>query len=677
MIKLVIANRGEIARRILRAARTRGYCVAVISTQSDFDAVVRREADAVLEVPSFLDAKAIVQVALDWGAHFVHPGYGFLSENAAFAEMIEQAGMGFVGPTPQNMRQLGPKEAAKQFAQQCGVPTLPALWSEILKNIPSQSWPSALANAGLKLPLLVKASNGGGGRGLRVVRSLEDLGALVERARSEAEAGFGDGLIFIEQYLENARHIEVQVVGDGCGHAVSVGDRECSVQRRYQKIIEEAPAPNLSSSLRQEIANCAVSLAKKSHYRGAGTVEFLLDSSQAFYFLEMNTRIQVEHSVTEKAWGVDLVQAQFDIAEGRWPSQVDQNVWVPLGHAIEARLVAENPQQDFAPTPGPLKRYREPSQAFVRVDSGVVEGSRVNPEFDSLVAKVIVSGINREEARKRLLQALESTVMHGFPTNLSFVISVLNHHDFMLGHVHTKWVEQNLDYLTRSLVPASLCNFFQSEGFCEQLTLALCGGLSCSGGPFAQKFSSISNCYLRIGSCLEEPPWCLNAVDVSLGRFCVSGGALVRAIQDATPELATLSEAFRQLHARSLQSRDADMLDFVATRVSQTQIAISCLGETLIVESTRHRAKATTLAAAPKTEIMAPLAGKITLVLVKPFDEVHAGQVLFVLESMKMQFDIKADHDAVIDCVVAIPGQVLTGPSVLATLKVPNDSVGG
>lgn len=677
MKRLVIANRGEIARRILKAARTRGYQVAVISTPSDSDAVVRQEADAVLEVNSFLSIAAIVKASQNWNANFLHPGYGFLSENAEFSESVQNAGIAFVGPTPQNMRLLGPKEAAKSFAQSCNVPTLKSFGSKEFGANANQHWTTTLAQKNLHFPILVKASNGGGGRGLRVARAMDELATLIETSRSEALAGFGAGDVFLEQYLDEARHIEVQIFGDGLGRAIAVGDRECSVQRRYQKIIEEAPAPYIPKHVREQISACAIAIAQNSHYRGAGTVEFLLSPQNEFFFLEMNTRIQVEHSVTEKAWGIDLVQAQFELAEGKWPAQLDHNLLLPPGHAIEARIVSEDPLRDFAPTPGSLVRYREPTQTFVRVDSSVVEGSRVNPEFDSLIAKVIASGINREEARKRLLQALESMVLHGCTTNLAFVISTLNHHDYISGQIHTKWVEQNISCLNKSLLPRSLRSLFTAESFIEQLVLALCGGLSCHDGAFAQKFANLSNSYLRIGSTFEEKKLILTCLDAQNGKFAISGELLHRAICDAAPEMYAHCEAIRALHAQSLCDAKSLKLEFVATRVEQTRVAITCLGETLLVESKRHQALVSNNATVRKAEVSAPLAGKITSVCVSENDKVAAGQILFVLESMKMQFDIRADHDAVIESVLAFPGQVLTGPSILATLKSQESPFGG
>ena len=315
MKKLVIANRGEISRRILKAAKQRGYFVAVISTQEDSDSLVCKEADFVLLVTSFLNSNEIVQKSKEWGAHFIHPGYGFLSENSEFAELIERAGITFVGPTPENMKMMGSKEAAKHVANQCSVPTLNALLSHDLKEIPTSEWDKELNKRKIFSPFLVKASGGGGGRGMRIVDNVTELPNAIKRASEEAKASFNDGTVFVERYLTAPRHIEIQVFGDGKGGGVFFGERECSLQRRHQKVIEEAPSSQITPQLREKMGRASLELVKYTKYRGAGTLEFLLDEAGHFYFLEMNTRLQVEHPVTENAYGVDLVHAQFDLAK--------------------------------------------------------------------------------------------------------------------------------------------------------------------------------------------------------------------------------------------------------------------------------------------------------------------------------------------------------------------------
>src|SRR3990172_6144429 len=368
MKRLLIANRGEIARRILRTARARAYRVAVISKAEDRDALVRREADEVLEVGSFLDPEAIVTAGKRFRADLLHPGYGFLSENAHFAELTEAGGMAFVGAREETMKLLGDKERAKELARTLGVPALEALGSRELSGLSAQELEKALQGKGLAPPYLVKAAGGGGGRGMRVVENLSDLPRALERASGEALSGFADPTVFVERYLASPRHVEIQILGDGKGGGIFLGERECSMQRRYQKVIEEAPSPVVDSRLREAMGNAALALVRESRYRGAGTVEFLLDAEGRFYFLEVNTRLQVEHPVTEEVYGIDLVAAQLDVALGGWPSAGPSRV--PEGWAIEARGLAEDPRSGFLPTPGPVLRYREPRGPGLRVESG-------------------------------------------------------------------------------------------------------------------------------------------------------------------------------------------------------------------------------------------------------------------------------------------------------------------
>ncbi|HLO68769.1 MAG TPA: biotin carboxylase N-terminal domain-containing protein, partial [Holophaga sp.] len=465
MGRLVIANRGEIARRILRAGRTRGHEVAVVSTPEDRDALVRREADAVLEVPSFLDMEAIVAAAKAWGATLLHPGYGYLSERAPFAAAVEAAGIAFVGPTPAAMEALGGKESAKDLARAAGVPVLGALLSGELAALPPEAWEGALSARGVRAPYLVKASGGGGGRGMRRVETAAGLPEAVARASSEALAGFGDARVFVEPCLGAPRHVEAQVFGDGRGGGVFLGERECSLQRRHQKVVEEAPAAVLAASMREAMGRAALALVRATAYRGAGTVEFLVEGD-AFWFLEMNTRLQVEHPVTELVHGVDLALAQLELAEGTWPAQLGDpgafRVPEARGVALEARILAEDPRQGFLPTPGPLLVYAEPGGEGVRVDSGVAQGGRVNAAFDSMIAKLAVWAPTRPLAVARLREALAGFTILGCTTNLPFLQAIARSGDFLEGRTHTAWIGEHLERLNAPLLPAPTQAFLDS-----------------------------------------------------------------------------------------------------------------------------------------------------------------------------------------------------------------------
>jgi len=637
MLNLLIANRGEIARRILRTARARAHRVAVISTAEDRDALVRREADEVLEVGSFLDGEAIVAAGKRFRADLLHPGYGFLSENAHFAELTEAAGIAFVGPRPETMKLLGDKERAKELARTLGVPTLEALGSRELSGLSAQELEKALQGKGLAPPYLVKAAGGGGGRGMRVVGNLSDLPVALERASEEALSGFADPTVFVERYLASPRHVEIQILGDGEGGGIFLGERECSMQRRYQKVIEEAPSPVVDSRLREAMGNAALALVRESRYRGAGTVEFLLDAEGRYYFLEVNTRLQVEHPVTEEVYGIDLVAAQLDVALGGWPSAGPSRV--PEGWAIEARVLAEDPRSGFLPTPGPVLRYREPQGPCIRVESGVAEGSRIHAGFDSLIAKVIASGESRREAIDRLAAALATMVVHGPRTNLPFLQAALRHPDFLAGRISTDWIGSHLEELNRSLLSQEapeLERRLSTAGFRERLAFVLRGESPSPESDPDARFLQIGNDYARVGSRYEERALRLD-FDRASGELRISGLDL--------PEVRA-----------------------VGSVVSPKEMALTVLGDTLVLEDPRARVHRRLHHIPAEGEVRAPMAGKVLEVKVSAGDLVEEGAVLAVVESMKMQIEVKAPLGGRVEKVLVKEGEVLDGPELLAVI---------
>ena len=637
--RLVVANRGEIARRILRAGRAMGYQVAVVSTAQDAGARVRLEADAVLPVASFLDIPGIVAACREWGGQLLHPGYGFLSEHAGFAQAVEDAGILFVGPAPDSMRALGRKEAAKQLARACGVPVLDALLSDELARLAPGRWAAELAARGIRAPFLVKASGGGGGRGMRVVAEAGLLPEAVRRAGLEAEAAFHDGTVFIERYLEAPRHIEIQVFGDGRGGGVFLGERECSLQRRHQKVLEEAPSSVVDPALREALGRAALALVRETRYRGAGTVEFLLDADRSWYFLEVNTRIQVEHPVTEQVYRVDLIQAQLELAEGRWPATLgDPGAFAPPapdGVALEARILAEDPRQGFLPTPGPLRVYREPSGPGVRVDSGVDQGDRVNAQFDSLIAKLIVWGPDRPAAVARLSRALADFVILGCVTNLPLLQAISRTGDFLAGRTSTGWIQEHLDELNAPLLPAPRLALVRSEPFRAALSCALRGLGQPEPGP-AERFAAQASPELSIGASAPAPAFSLLRQPAP-GRFILR----IPGRQD-TP--------------------------CAACRLAGADMALAMDGETLVLADPQARPADSGAGAAALGQVLAPMGGKVLEVHVAPGDAVEPGQLLFVLESMKMQFEISAPGRGRVEAVLVRPGQVIQGPEALARL---------
>lgn len=430
--KLLVANRSEIACRIFQTAREMGIATVGIFAPGDEEARHLTYADEIVMVSSYLDPDAVVAAALSVGATLVHPGYGFLSERPVFARAVEKAGMTFVGPTPETMEAMGGKIDAKEIAERSGVPTLP--WAKVL---PGENLKEVAKRIGF--PLLLKAASGGGGKGMRRVDRLEEVDVAAESASAEAVAAFGDGTLFLERLVLEPRHIEVQVFGDGKGGGLHLYERECSLQRRHQKVWEEATAPNLAEKTRRGLFAASMNLVKETKYRSAGTLEFLVDKSGDFYFLEMNTRLQVEHPVTELVTGTDLVHAQLSLALD--PSTFPiANLGEPRGHAIEVRIYAEDPSQGFMPTPGRVERLRWPTGTGIRVESGIEEGQTIGTNFDSMLAKVIVHAPTRAQAVARMRFALDETVILGMGTNQSYLRTVVDDPNVIAGNVHTGYL---------------------------------------------------------------------------------------------------------------------------------------------------------------------------------------------------------------------------------------------
>ena len=440
--KVLIANRGEIALRVIRACRELGIETVAVYSEADRESLhVRFADDDVCIGPppsrlSYLRIPNIIAAAEITGADAIHPGYGFLAENAEFAETCKASNISFIGPSAEQIRAMGDKATARRLAKEAGVPTVPGTPGTI------EDVDEALAAAEqIGFPVIIKATAGGGGKGMRICQKAEQFGQLFNLAQNEALAAFGNGAVYVEKYLEHPRHVEIQVMGDQFGSVVHLGERDCSVQRRHQKLIEESPSPALTPELREQMGNAAVSLASRISYVGAGTLEFLLDRDGSFYFMEMNTRIQVEHPVTEMVTSFDLVKEQIRVASGERGSFKGDGRHL-RGHAIECRINAEDPYRNFQPSPGVITAYHPPGGPGVRVDSHVYAGYTVPPYYDSLLAKVIVHGNDRNEALARMGQALDSFIVEGVTTTVSFLARVIRHPDFVAGNVDTRFLER-------------------------------------------------------------------------------------------------------------------------------------------------------------------------------------------------------------------------------------------
>ncbi|MCP9859643.1 MULTISPECIES: acetyl-CoA carboxylase biotin carboxylase subunit [unclassified Cyanobium] len=442
--KLLIANRGEIALRILRSCRELGIATVAVYSTVDKNALhvqLADEAVCVGEAPSsrsYLNVPNILAAATSRGADAIHPGYGFLAENADFAEKCLDHGLIFVGPSPAAILAMGDKSTAKITMQQVGVPTIPG--SEGLLQDPAEA--ADLAEA-MGYPVMIKATAGGGGRGMRLVTAADQLESLFRAAQGEAEAAFGNPGLYMEKFIDRPRHVEVQVLADRHGNVVHLGERDCSIQRRHQKLLEEAPSPGLDPELRRRMGEAAVAAARSIDYEGAGTVEFLVDKSGAFYFMEMNTRIQVEHPVTEMVTGIDLIAEQLRIAGGE-PISVRQDQIHVHGHAIECRINAEDPSHNFRPAPGKITGWLPPGGPGVRIDSHVYTGYEIPPFYDSLIGKLIVWGVDRDHAIRRMRRALSECAVTGIPTTIEFHLALLDRQEFQRGEVWTKFVEEEM-----------------------------------------------------------------------------------------------------------------------------------------------------------------------------------------------------------------------------------------
>jgi acetyl-CoA carboxylase biotin carboxylase subunit len=626
MKKLLIANRGEIARRIMRTCREMGISTVAVFSEPDRDALFVREADEAVALggatpaESYLRIDAIIAAAQRTTADAVHPGYGFLAENADFARACTAAGLTFVGPSAEAIAAMGSKVEAKRRMQAAGVPVLPTV--EVAKQ------PAAvlLAEAqNLGFPVLVKATAGGGGRGMRIVGRTDELAEAVTAAGREAQAAFGDGAVFLEPYVEAARHVEIQIFGDTHGNLVHLFERECSIQRRHQKIIEEAPSTAVDDALRAALGDAAVRAGKAIGYVGAGTVEFLLRADGQFFFLEVNTRLQVEHPVTEAVTGLDLVRLQLLVARNEPLPEVALHPTL-LGHAIEARLCAEDPQQGFLPTSGTLHRFEIPEVAGVRVDSGVGDGSVISPYYDSLLAKVVAHAPTRAEAARLLAATLRRAKIHGPTTNRELLVRILEHEEFLAGKIDTHFlVRHDPTTLAAPLVNA------QGERL-HAVAAALAGQ--------AQRRDT--------ASVLRSIPsgWRNNASQFQNASFSGQWGRTPSVIGSSVTAF-TYKLTDRTWTPRVFECR-LDRVDFEIDGIRRTY-NVAQVWDTYFVDSPLGPSELREIPrfVVPQDEVragslVAPLPGVINEIRVRVGDVVATGTVLLVIESMKSFYPVTA-----------------------------------
>jgi geranyl-CoA carboxylase alpha subunit len=619
--KILVANRGEIALRIMRTVRKLGYGVVAVYSDADRDAAHVREADAAVRIgearpaQSYLNIQAIIAAAKVSGAGAVHPGYGFLAENEDFARACREAGLVFIGPSPEAIQAMGNKAEAKEIMQKAGVPVVPGYQGA------DQSDAVMLSEARrIGFPVMIKAVAGGGGRGMRLVADAASFPDALRSARSEAKAAFGDDAVILERAIQNPRHIEIQVFGDRYGNAIHLGERDCSVQRRHQKLIEEAPSPAVSPRLRQRMGDVAVAAVRALRYEGAGTLEFLLDDSGEFYFMEMNTRLQVEHPVTEAITGLDLVELQLRVASGEPLGLVQEEIKFS-GHAIEIRLCAEDAAHDFMPQSGIMARWRAADN--IRVDHALRSGAEISPFYDSMIAKLIASGSSREEARSRLICGLEQMIAFGVTTNQSFLMACLRHPAFAKGAATTSFIGAHRD----ELVGGDVREEAPVEGVASNAALAAL--LLTITHPQARPWRGGRTLAAAFPIPLRvEIDGTMHEVELLRhreGGYRVNDGGREHgfALEQVTPQ----SVRFR--NGAVIESaeyfRDGNRLYFLHRGVT-------------------HTARDLTLAApeAAATNggdgtVRAAMNGRVVAVLVKPGERVAVGQPVMTLEAMKME----------------------------------------
>lgn len=654
---VLIANRGEIACRVIRTVKAMGLRAIAVYSDADAGAPHVQMADDAVHIgaasvaESYLDGAKIIDAAKASCAGAIHPGYGFLSENAGFAKACADAGLVFIGPKPDAIDLMGDKAKAKRRMIEAGVPCVPGYQGE------DQSDDTLVAEAkNIGLPIMVKAAAGGGGRGMRLVYDEKDLSAAIKTARSEAKNAFGAGELILERAIIEPRHVEIQVFADIYGNTIHLGERDCSVQRRHQKVLEESPCPVMDSKLREAMGSAAVKAAKDIGYVGAGTVEFLLDESGKFYFLEMNTRLQVEHPVTEMVTGLDLVAMQVRVAQGE-PLDVTQDDIALTGHAIEARLYAEDPSADFLPATGPILHWVPATGGGIRIDAGIESGGDVSPYYDPMLAKIIAHGATREEARSKLIKALHETALFGVPNNKSFLIDALGKPSFAKGEATTAFIGEafSADDLasptlkeTPAIAAAVLLfeaarNVSMASALCVPQTLANWASATDIITPY--RFDG-DDTQLTIGIEPAGPRCYLAHTDSS--AISVS----VRRRDDHTAQLI-INGAAADIHYHCPET--APPLNRILFSVNGCDYDLTNL----------NAAFASASETAGAGSITAPMHGLLVELFVEKGDDVKKGDRLAILEAMKMQHELTADIDGEISEITAKAGEQIAAGTVL------------
>jgi propionyl-CoA carboxylase alpha chain len=657
--RILVANRGEIALRVMRTCRAMGIATVAVYSDADARAPHVRFADEAVHVgpapskDSYLNIEKIIEAAIRTGAEAIHPGYGFLSENADFADACEAAGLTFVGPTAVAIRKMGLKSTARRIMAEAGVPIVPGFDGE------DQSIETLSKNAeAIGLPVLIKASAGGGGKGMRVVRDARELREAIEAAHREAEKAFGDGTLLLEKYIDRARHVEVQILGDNHGNLIHLFERECSIQRRHQKIIEESPSPAVSPELRRRICEAAVAAGRAIGYTNAGTVEFILDPDGEFYFIEVNTRLQVEHAVTEMITGLDLVKLQIEIAGGK-PLSLTQEDIKQTGHAIEARLYAEDPNNGFLPATGTLHEWDAPlSIEGLRIDAGVERGTEVGIHYDPMLAKLIAHGSDRETARRKLAYGLRNLFAPGVQTNREFLIRAIEHPEFASGSYHTGFVDEHLDELisqenqTEDLIAASVVALYLNKRQQAEASILPHVPASYRNNPF--RGPSVK---LKVGTAAFEISW-RPIGDETFETSCGDWQGNVQLVSFGRGEPGSIHVSIDGIQRIFRIAEEGDQ--FFVQSHSSSQVV------------TRLPRYPQTHSASEHESAYAPMPGQVLKILVEVGQQVSAGDALVILEAMKMEQTLRAATDGVVEAVLVKQGDVVAPGDRLVEIAAVN-----
>lgn len=660
--KILIANRGEIAVRVMRAVQELGIRAVAIYSEADRGALHVRMADEAYCLDgndlaeTYLNIPKITGIAKNCGAEAIHPGYGFLSENAAFVKACDEAGIVFIGPNARAMKLMGNKIESREALKDSGIPMTAGITGDV---------ETLLKRAGeIPLPIMIKAAAGGGGKGMRIVTDTSKLAELLESTSREAKSYFGDGTIFIEKYIEDPRHIEIQVLGDNYGNVIHLFERECSIQRRHQKIIEESPSPTLTPPIRARMGETAVTIAKTIGYNNAGTVEFLVDKDLKFYFLEMNTRVQVEHPVTEMVTGIDIVKEQIHIAAGK-KLDIAQDSIIQNGHAIECRIYAEDPANNFLPSPGKMSYYLEPEGEGVRLDSGIIEATTIHSFYDPLICKLVTWDKDRESAREKMIGALNDFIIHGIRTNIGYLRHLLKNQAYIDNKISTKYCDEHTGNLVGEMLSEKQAIPVYLPGLAYYLHDFNCKPAEEEGRHDIWSHISYWRDLMEFEGMVEDKPFrfSVNRIKNDVYTIAADGNtheAQIRFCGEGYMEMV-LDEHQYEFYV----SNDDEGNGYVSHKgfifkVNRTDVLA---GNQAILGSLDHSG------GKHDGKIISPMPGKVIKISVGKGDEVKRGQTLLIVEAMKMENYIVAPSDGMVEEINVKVGDMVNSNTRLIELK--------